>query len=148
MAFSRTIKSIKRIDGCVGRVPHRSRAVVKSRVRSNRTTLSPPWRLISVQKKRCSQNFPNDLHPNLDWRYGTKEIDRIKDGWWRGVHYHWNAPMFRRLGDGIGDRSTGSAENHDFARVLVHHVEKGLHSNRCAALQIININKRQVKKNR
>jgi len=47
---------------------------------------------------------------------------------------HRNAPVLRSLGDGIGDRSAGSAQDHDFARLFVHHVEKGLHTDRSVAL--------------
>ena len=42
--------------------------------------------------------------------------------------------MFGRFGDRVGDGSAGSTEDHDFARVLVHHVEEGLHADRGAAL--------------
>lgn len=42
--------------------------------------------------------------------------------------------MLGRLGDRVGDGGARSAEDHHFARLLVHHVEKGFHADRGAAL--------------
>jgi len=61
----------------------------------------------------------------------AKQIDNDVEIW---VTDHRNAPVLRSLGDGIGDRSAGSAQDHDFARLFVHHVEKGFHTDRSVAL--------------
>jgi len=49
--------------------------------------------------------------------------------------YLRDAPVFRRLGDGVGDLGAGGPEQHQLVRQVVHHVEEGLHPDGRIALR-------------
>lgn len=65
---------------------------------------------------------------------GARDTEEMNEGAQLSSTYHGNAPMFGCFGDGIGDGIAGSTEDHYFARILVHHVEKSFHAHRGAAL--------------
>ena len=87
------------------------------------------------KNKSCTTSLARRLIGNTPKQLvGQQQRVRVTEEMNEFTTHHGYAPMFRCFGDRIGDRIAGSAEDHDFAGILVHHVEKGFHADRGAAL--------------